>query len=172
MCLVFAWKTEFSTILSALILLHHIWVGSSLKKPNSIDNLLSHVDSFGPSTKAQYFVFVEDRATIGYCFELHVMGHPPNWNTYLEVDCLLLRSPTQVASMKPVILFHIPFSKWMSSSIVPHKYLNICLTTTRWSVCGQFIHWLTTPTWQQLGEVSVVDSYIDLQLQQSMKDLI
>jgi hypothetical protein len=99
------------------------------------------------------------------------MGHPPNWNTYLEVDCLLLRSPTQLASMT-VILFHIPFSKWMSSSIVSHKYLSICLTTTRWSVWGQFIHWLTTPTWQQLGEKSMVDSYIDLQLQQSMKDLI
>jgi hypothetical protein len=171
MCLDFAWKTEFSTILSALILLHHIWVGSSLKTCNSIDNVLSHVDSFRPSAKAQYFVFVEDRATIGYCFELHVMGHPPNWNTYLKVDCLLLHSPTQLAFVKPVISFHIPFPKWMLSSTVLHKYLSICLTT-RWGVHGQFIHWLTTPTWQQLGEVSMVNSYIDLQLQQSMKDLV
>jgi hypothetical protein len=146
MCLVFAWKTKFSTILSALISLHHIWVGSSLKKPNLIDNVLSYVASFGPSAKAQYFVFVQDRATIGYCFELHVMGHPPSWSTYLEVDCLLLWSPTQLAYVKPVISFHIPFLKWMSSSIVLHKYLSICLTTTSWGVNGRFIHWLTTPT--------------------------
>lgn len=156
MFLVLAWKTEFSTILSALILLHHIWVGSSLKKPNSIDNVLSHVASFGPSAKAQCFVFVEDRATIGYRFELHVMGHPPNWNTYLEVDCLLLWSPTQLSYVKPFISFRIPFPKWMPSSKVLHKYLSICLTTTRWGVSGRFIHWLTTPTKYERSSLVIV----------------
>lgn len=126
MCLVLTWKTKSFAILNALILSHHIRVGSSLEKPNSIDNVLSHVVSFAPLTKVWYFAFVEYRATIGCYFEFHGMGHPPNWNTYLEVDHLVTRSLAQLAFVKLVTWFHIPFMQCMPNATILCKHFSIC----------------------------------------------
>jgi hypothetical protein len=133
MCLVLAWKIESFASLSALILSHHIQVGSSLEKPNLIDNVLSHVVSFAPLAKVWYFAFIEDRATIGCHFELHVMGYPPNWNTYLEVDQVVSRSLAQLAFVKLVTSLHIPFMQWMSNATI---FCILVFAIARWGVWG------------------------------------
>jgi hypothetical protein len=97
-----------------------------LEKPNSIDNVLSHVVSFAPLAKVWYSAFVKDRATVGCHFELHVMGQSPNWNTYLEVEHLVSRSLAQLAFVKLVISFHIPYMQWMSNATILYKYFSIC----------------------------------------------
>ncbi len=93
---------------------------------------LSHVVSFAPLAKAWYFAFVKDRATIGYHFEFYVMGHPLNWNTYLEVDHLVSRSFAQLA----FVFLHSIFLLCNECRMQQFSVSILVFAIIGWGICG------------------------------------
>jgi hypothetical protein len=71
----------------------------------SAKSLLNQMASFAPLVNAKYSTSVDDKAMQG-CFLLpQVMGLDPSLKTYLVVDFLSCKSPTQSALENPMRIF-------------------------------------------------------------------
>ncbi len=100
-CFVRSWNTRFSKSLITHWLLHISFVGSLLSMICiSARNFFIQMPSFAPLVSTIYFTSVNDKAMQG-CFLLpQVMRLDPSLKTYLEVDFLSCKSPTQLALKK------------------------------------------------------------------------